>query len=32
MAGMQSEQKIGSCKASGMHFLQVWADFSGKVE
>jgi hypothetical protein len=29
MAAMDSEQIIGSCNAAGLHFLQVWADYSG---
>jgi hypothetical protein len=29
MAGMDSEQIIGSCNAAGMHFLQDRAEYSG---
>jgi hypothetical protein len=32
MAGMDSEQIIGSCNAAMMHFLQGGADFSGGDE
>jgi hypothetical protein len=32
MAGMDSEQIIGSCNAAGMHFLQVRAEYSGGDE
>jgi hypothetical protein len=31
MAGMDSEQIIGSCNAAGMHFLQDRAEYSGGV-
>jgi hypothetical protein len=29
MAGMDSEQIIGSCNAAGMHFLQDRTEYSG---
>jgi hypothetical protein len=32
MAGMDSEQILGSCSAAGMHFLQDGAEYSGGDE
>jgi hypothetical protein len=32
MAGLHSEQIIGSCSAAGMHFIQDRAEYSGGDE